>query len=107
MTSYLELAFAWLLFLSVPALATGMLYRAWKSGAATAPVDTAASRLRWSHFTAVNASCGLALYAVFAAVLVIGLPFATWSGLVAIIVWLYCLSLHILKRKNAGSSQQV
>lgn len=106
MTSYLELAFAWLLFLSVPALATGMLYRAWKHSAADDTTDKAAPKRYGSHLASINIAGGVALYAVFAAVLLVGLPFATWSGLTAIIVWLYCLSLHMLKRKNADRSQQ-
>jgi hypothetical protein len=117
MTSYLELAFAWLLFLSLPALATGMLYRAWKSGAAYGAADRSAvssgpafflfTKHRWSYFAAINVTCGLALYAVFIAVLLYGLAFTTWSGLTALIVWLYCLALHIRKRRDANRAQPV
>jgi hypothetical protein len=117
MTPYLELAFAWLLFLSMPALASGMLYRAWKSGVAHGTADRSAAssgpafslfaKRRWSCFAAINVACGLALYAVFLAVLLYGLAFATWSGLTALIVWLYCFALHILKRRNTNRAQPV
>jgi hypothetical protein len=117
MISYLELAFAWLLFLSMPALATGMLYRAWKSGAAqetpdrspasTGPALSLFSKRHWSYFGTINLTCGLALYAVFIAVVLYGLAFATWSGLTGLIVWFYCLALHIYKRRNANRALPV
>ena len=112
MISYLELAFAWLLFLSIPALASGMFYRAWKMSKAhklqSLPgraVSRQASIPRWSLHAAINLACGLGLCAVFAAIVVKGVAFATWSGSTALIVWIYCIAMYVLKRESSGKNR--
>lgn len=112
MLSNLELAFAWLLFLSIPLLASGMFYRAWKMSKAhklqalSQPAGTSqALQSRCSSYALVNLTCALGLSAVFAAIVVHGLAFATWSGSTALIVWIYCIAMYVLKcEKPAGNS---
>ena len=105
MLSYIELAFAWLLFLSIPALAAGMFYRAWKTRRQKTDVRNARSdgflllsRPGASCFAVINVACGLALSSIFAAILIYGLEFAAWSGSTALIVWIYSIATYLLAR---------
>lgn len=112
MLSYIELAFAWLLFISMPLIAAGMFFRARKhlsmreksvSAAGVAPISDETSRLQLYSAT-TNLVCGIALCAVVASILLIGLSFATWSGIAALIVWAYFVTTMLLERQRVRLS---
>ena len=106
MLSYIELAFAWLLFLSLPILATGMFYRARKYRAVRgkllpeeAGIRQTDASPRLQHYCFVlNIAAGLTLFAIVAAVLLFGLAFVTWSGSAALVVWSYAIATLMLER---------
>lgn len=112
MLSYIELAFAWLLFISMPLLAAGMFYQANKYHSMRMHSEAASGFDRFSnestrllrYGTLINLICGMALCAVFAAILLFGLSFAVWSGSAALIVWAYFIALMRFNRHQAKLS---
>ena len=109
---YLELAVAWLLFLAIPALAGGMLYRAWKILARrefryVAPWHgrTVPQPERWAHwFAMVNLAGGALLLAILLAIVVHGISFGTWAGAVALTVWMYFIVTQLVARKARAAA---
>ena len=92
------------LYLGLFALAGFMLSRAWRI-AKHNRLDLVAN---WSGkqlenperykqiFTTVNLAGGIALLALAALVLIVGLPFSTWVSLAALIFWAYFFTYHFL-----------
>lgn len=109
MLSYIEVAFAWLLFISMPLVAAGMFYRARKHLAMREEMESAhganrsqneAARLQL-YSAVTNLACGIALCAVVASIVLFGLSFAIWSGIAALIVWTYFFASMRLDRHRA------
>ncbi len=112
MFSYIEIAFAWMLFISMLVIAVGMFYRAAKHYSAWKQMQSA-SRLecgpdentRLQLYSAVtNISCATALCLVVASILLFGLAFASWSGIAAMIIWGYYLMTSLLERRRLRAS---
>ena len=92
------------LYLGLFGLAAFMLSRAWRIGKRD-QLDLVAN---WSGkqlehperykqiFTTVNLAGGIALLALAALVLIVGLPFSTWVSLAALIFWAYFFTYHFL-----------
>lgn len=99
--------FVWLarlMFVGIFLLGIGMLFRAWAIAVRRDHRYVADWRgrairdgKRWATVvTGINGLGGAALLAVGILVLLIGLPFAIWSGLTAFIVWSYYFALRLV-----------
>lgn len=109
MLPYIELAFAWMLFISLPILAAGMFYRARKyysALAVLAPTSSAPDKERsWQrHSMIINVIGGSALFLVMAAILLYGVSFATWSGIAALVVWFYFVANLLIERTRRAEA---
>ncbi len=110
--------FVWLarlMFVGIFLLGIGMLFRAWMIAVRRDYRYVADWRgrsirdgKRWATVVmSVNGLGGVALLAVGILVLLIGLPFAIWSGLTAFIIWSYYFALQLVvqwdKRSHSGA----
>lgn len=108
--------FVWLarlMFVGIFPLGVGMLYRAWailmrKDYRYVADWRGRAIQdgKRWANLvTGINVTGGAGLLLVGILVLLIGLPFAMWSGATALIMWSYYFVLQIVvqRAKHAGA----
>ncbi|MGE5319496.1 MAG: hypothetical protein ACM3KD_04895 [Hyphomicrobiaceae bacterium] len=106
--------FVWLarlMFIGIFPLGIGMLFRAWVIAVRRDMRYVADWRgraiqdgERWANaVVGINSVGGLGLLGVGLLVLLIGLPFAIWSGLTALIVWSYYFALQIVVQRAKGS----
>jgi hypothetical protein len=99
-----------LMFVGIFPLGIGMLFRAWGIGMRKDYRYVADWRgrsiqdgARWARpVTAINGMGGAGLLLVGVLVLLIGLPFAVWSGLTAFIIWSYYFALQIVVQRASG-----
>jgi len=102
--------FVWLarlMFVGLFPLGIGMLFRAWAIGVRKDYRHVADWRgravqdgKRWAPFvTGINATGGVGLLLVGGLVVLIGLPFAMWSGTTALILWSYYFALRIIVQR--------
>jgi hypothetical protein len=102
--------FVWLarlMFIGIFPLAIGMLFRAWKIGARKdyRYVADWRGRLiedgkRWAYpVMGINGAGGAGLLLVGVLVLLVGLPFALWSGATALIIWSYYFALQLVVQR--------
>ena len=108
--------FVWLarlLFIGIFPLGIGMLFRAWKIGIRRDYRYVADWRgrsirdgERWARIvTGINGAGGTGLLTVGVLVVLIGLPFVTWSGATALIIWSYFFTLQVIAQRagHAGA----
>ncbi len=109
--------FVWvarLMFIGIFPLGFGMLYRAWRIGMRKdfryvadwrgRPIQDGE---RWARpVMSINGAGGAGLLTVGILVLLIGLPFAMWSGATALILWSYFFALQIVVQR-AGNVRAV
>ncbi|MFH1819526.1 MAG: hypothetical protein ABIK08_09660 [Pseudomonadota bacterium] len=102
--------FVWLarlMFVGIFPLGIGMLFRAWSIAVRRDYRYVADWRgrsiqegKRWAAVVmGVNGLCGAGLLVVGLLVLLIGLPFAIWSGLTAFIIWSYYFALQVVVQR--------
>ena len=102
--------FVWLarlMFIGIFPLGAGMLYRAWKVGVRKDYRYVADWRgrpirdgKRWAvPVLGINGVGGAGLLTVGVLVVLVGLPFATWSGATALIIWSYFFALQIIVQR--------
>jgi len=102
--------FVWLarlMFVGIFPLGIGMLFRAWKIAARKdyRYVADWRGRLiedgkRWANpVMGINGAGGAGLLLVGILVLLVGLPFATWSGATALIIWSYYFALQLVVQR--------
>jgi hypothetical protein len=102
--------FIWLvrlMFVGIFPLGIGMLFRAWSIAVRRDYRYVADWRgrsiqngKRWANAVmSINGLGGLGLLAVGVLVLLIGVPFAIWSGLTAFIIWSYYFALQIVVQR--------
>jgi hypothetical protein len=107
--------FIWLvrlMFAGIFPLGIGMLYRAWRIFVRKDFRHVADWRGRmirdgkqWACLVAgTNATGGIGLLLVGALVIMVGLPFAIWSGATALILWSYYFALQFVVQR-AGLAQ--
>lgn len=106
----MEEGFVWLtrlMFVGIFPLGIGMLFRAWRVGVRKdyryvadwrgQPISEGA---RWAYpVLGVNVAGGVGLLGVGVLVLLVGLPFAIWTGATALILWSYFFALQIVVRR--------
>ncbi|MHB1214050.1 MAG: hypothetical protein ACYCY9_03590 [Thiobacillus sp.] len=113
----MEEGFVWLarlMFVGIFPLGIGMLYRAWRVGVRRDDRFVADWRgrpipdgVRWAYpVLGINVAGGVGLLVVGILVLLIGLPFAMWTGTTALILWSYFFALQIVVRR-AENAQAV
>jgi hypothetical protein len=106
--------FVWLvrlMFVGIFPLGIGMLFRAWAIGVHQDYRHVADWRgrgivdgARWARpVMGINVAGGVGLLLVGILVLLIGLPFAMWSGLTALIIWNYFFALQVVVRRAKHS----
>jgi hypothetical protein len=99
--------FVWLarlMFVGIFPLGIGMLYRAWSIGVrrdyryvADWRGRTIEDGARWAaSVMGINGVGGAGLLTVGALVLLVGLPFALWTGATAFIIWSYYFALQVV-----------
>jgi len=102
--------FVWLvrlMFVGIFPLGIGMLFRAWRIGVRKDYRYVADWRgrviqggKRWANpVLGINSVGGAGLLTVGALVLLVGLPFAMWSGATALIIWSYFFTLQIVVQR--------
>jgi hypothetical protein len=102
--------FVWLarlMFVGIFPLGIGMLFRAWAIAVRKDYRYVADWRgrsiedgIRWANVVlGINGAGGVGLLAVGVLVLLMGLPFAIWSGLTAFIIWSYYFALQIVVQR--------
>ncbi len=102
--------FLWLarlMFVGIFPLGIGMLFRAWRIGVRKDDRYVADWRGRaiqagaqWARpVMAINAVGGGGLLTVGVLVVLVGLPFAMWSGATALIIWSYFFALKIVVQR--------
>lgn len=99
--------FARLMFVGIFPLGIGMLFRAWSIAVRRDYRYVADWRGRSiqegkrgaSVVLGINGLCGVGLLVVGLLVLLIGLPFAIWSGLTAFIIWSYYFALQVVVQR--------
>ena len=109
--------FVWLvrlMFVGIFPLGIGMLYRAWRVGVHKDYRYVSDWRgrsiqdgKRWAvPVLGINGVGGAGLLTVGILVLLIGLPFAIWSGATALIIWSYFFALQVVvqRAKNAQTN---
>jgi hypothetical protein len=109
--------FVWLarlMFVGIFPLGIGMLFRAWAIAVRRDYRYVADWRgrsiqdgARWAYpVMGINGVGGLGLLVVGALVLLLGLPFATWSGATALIIWSYYFALQVVvnRARNARAN---
>lgn len=105
--------FVWLarlMFVGIFPLGVGMLYRAWTIAVrkdyryvSDWRGRTIEDGKRWADLvTGINAVGGAGLLLVGVLVVLIGLPFAIWSGATAFIIWSYYFALQIVVQRARG-----
>lgn len=110
--------FVWLvrlMFVGIFPLGIGMLFRAWAIGVRQDYRHVADWRgrgiedgARWARpVMGINVAGGVGLLLVGALVLLIGLPFAMWTGLTALIIWNYFFALQVVVRRAKHSRATV
>lgn len=93
-----------LMFIGIFPLGIGMLFRAWKIGGRKDYRYVADWRgraiedgKRWAGAVmGVNSAGGVGLLLVGILVLPVGLPFAVWTGAIALILWSYYFGLRVI-----------
>jgi len=106
--------FVWLarlMFVGIFPLGIGMLYRAWSIGVrrdyryvADWRGRTIPDGARWAaSVMGINGAGGAGLLAVGVLVLLIGLPFALWTGATALIIWSYYFALQVVVHRAKPS----
>jgi hypothetical protein len=106
--------FVWLarlMFVGIFPLGIGMLFRAWAIGVRKDYRYVADWRgrsiedgQRWANpVLGVNGAGGAGLLLVGVLVVLVGLPFATWSGVTALILWSYYFSLQVIVQRARHS----
>ncbi len=106
--------FVWLvrlMFVGIFPLGIGMLFRAWAIGVRHDYRHVADWRgrgiengVRWARpVMGINMAGGMGLLLVGGLVLLIGLPFAMWTGLTALIIWNYFFALQVVVRRAKHS----
>ena len=109
--------FIWLarlMYVAIFPLGIGMLFRAWaivvrrdRRYVADWRGRSIGQGARWAYaVAAINGVGGAALFLTGVLVLLIGLPFAAWSGATALIIWTYYFALRIVaqRARNAASA---
>ena len=109
--------FVWLarlMFIGIFPLGIGMLYRAWGIGVRKDYRFVADWRgrsiqngKRWAApVLGINSVGGVGLLTVGMLVLLVGLPFAMWTGATALIIWSYFFALQVVvqRARRAGAS---
>ncbi len=102
--------FVWLvrlMFVGIFPLGVGMLFRAWRIGVRKDYRYVADWRGRviqngkhWANpVLGINSVGGAGLLTVGVLVLLVGLPFAMWSGATALIIWSYFFALQIVVQR--------
>ncbi|MHB1085522.1 MAG: hypothetical protein ACYCZA_11870 [Thiobacillus sp.] len=102
--------FVWLarlMFVGIFPLGIGMLFRAWGIGVRRDYRYVADWRgrsiqagKRWANVVmTINGMGGIGLLTVGVLVLLVGLPFAMWSGATALILWSYYFALQIVVQR--------
>lgn len=102
--------FVWLarlMFVGIFPLGIGMLYRAWSIGVRGDYRHVADWRgraiqdgARWAvPVMGINGVGGAGLLAVGVLVLLVGLPFALWTGATAFIIWSYYFALQVVVQR--------
>lgn len=102
--------FVWLarlMFIGIFPLGIGMAFRAWKIGVRKDYRYVADWRgraiqdgKRWAGpVLGINGLGGAGLLAVGALVLLVGLPFAIWTGVAALIIWSYFFALQVIVQR--------
>lgn len=103
----MEVWFVWLarlMFVGIFPIAGGMFYRAWAIAirkdyrhVADWRGKTIPNGERWAPLVfAINFLAGGCLLGTGVLVLLIGLPFVFWSGLVAFVIWSYYFLLRVI-----------
>ena len=106
--------FVWLarlMFLGIFPLGIGMLFRAWRIGVRKDYRYVADWRgrsiqdgKRWANpVMSINGAGGVGLLMVGVLVLLMGLPFAVWTGATALILWSYYFVLQIVVQRAKNS----
>jgi hypothetical protein len=106
--------FVWLarlMFVGMLLLGGGMLFRAWAIGVRKDYRYVADWRgrsvqdgKRWAYAVmGINLVGGLGLLMVGFLVLLVGLPFAIWTGAVAFVVWSYYFALQVVVQRAKRS----
>lgn len=102
--------FVWLarlMFIGIFPLGVGMLFRAWRVGVrkdyryvADWRGQSIQDGKRWAYpVMGINGVGGMGLLVVGTLVVLTGLPFATWSGATALIIWSYYFALRIVVQR--------
>lgn len=102
--------FVWLarlMFVGIFPLGIGMLYRAWAIAVrkdyrhvADWRGRTIQDGKRWATLvTGINGTGGAGLLLVGVLVLLVGLPFVTWTGATALVIWSYYFALQIVAQR--------
>jgi hypothetical protein len=110
--------FVWLarlMFVGIFPLGIGMLYRAWAivvrndyRYVADWRGRTIQDGRQWANLvTGINGAGGAGLLLVGMLVILIGLPFAIWSGATAFILWSYYFGLQIVVQRARDSRAAV
>ena len=103
--------FVWLarlMYVGIFLLGSGMLFRAWSIGVRKDYRYVADWRGRsiegggrWAFPVMwINVAGGVGLFGVGVLVLLIGLPFAMWSGGAALILWSYYFALQVVVQRG-------
>jgi hypothetical protein len=109
----MEMVFVWLarlMYLGVFLMAGGMLFRAWKIAVgkdlryvADWRGRTLPDGARWATpVLGINLAGGGCLLAIGLAVLLVGLPFAVWTGAAALVMWTCYLTLRVVTLRALG-----
>lgn len=96
-----------LMFIGIFPLGIGMLFRAWKIGGRKDYRYVADWRgrviedgKRWAvPVMGINSAGGVGLLLVGILVLPVGLPFAVWTGAIALILWSYYFGLQVVVQR--------
>ena len=105
--------FVWLarlMFIGIFALGVGMCFRAWRIGfskdyryVADWRGRSIQNADRWAYAVmGVNGAGGLGLLLLGVLVLPLGLGFAVWTGLGALILWSYYFALRVIVQRSGN-----
>jgi len=110
MNTYVSLALNWILFLALFPMAFFWLRRAWRilarrdfSEVALKRGEAPADAARWAPYEmAINGVAGVVIVFVIFGVLVVGLPFDTWTAVAGSTIWCKFFAGFALSRHAHG-----
>jgi small-conductance mechanosensitive channel len=110
MNTYVSLALNWILFLALFPMAFFWLRRAWRilvrrdfSEVALKRGEPPADPARWAPYEmAINGVAGIVVVFVIFGVLVVGLPFDTWTAIAGSTIWCKFFASFALSRHSHG-----